>query len=411
MNRKTLTDCVQSYIDNRGITPKKLKGDFADGVTKHMVLSANNVKSKGLVKLSEVRYVNDDLYTKWMAEDIQKGDILLTSEAPAGEVLYWDSDEKVVVGQRLYALRTNTSVVDSLYLSYYLKSPKGQTEINKNLTGSTVFGISQKTFDNIMVDLPNMDRQLQIGKILKAIDDKIANNNAINAELEAMAKTIYDYWFLQFEFPDENGKPYKSSGGKMIYNEELKREIPEYWEATNIGTITECLDARRIPVSSKDRETKRGDIPYYGATGIMDYVDEALFDGDYVLVAEDGSVMDSNGNPILQRITGKTWVNNHAHVLKPVKGYDCKLLMLLLKDVQVSTIKTGSIQMKINQAKMNSIAIPDIPTVLLKQANAIFNQIDQYQLLVMKENQELATLRDFLLPLLMNGQVGFKEDV
>lgn len=251
--------------------------------------------------------------------------------------------------------------------------------------------------------------QKKIGSLLKALDSKIENNNKINAELELMAKTIYDYWFLQFEFPNEEGKPYKSSGGKMVWNEELKREIPEGWEVTTIGDVTVCHDSKRIPLTGNEREEIKGNIPYYGATGIMGYVNRPIFDGDYVLVAEDGSVMNEKGNPIIQRVSGKIWVNNHAHVLEPIKNYSCKLLMMILKDIPVAAIKTGSIQMKINQENLNKVKILDIPNEIKKQINKQFETIDKMILENNKENQELASLRDFLLPLLMNEQVGFKE--
>ena len=405
---KSLSQCLELVIDKRGVTPKKLNSDWT--ASGYRVLSANNVKTTGIEKVDDIRFVDEETYKKWMKEEIKRGDVLLTSEAPAGEVFYWDSDEKIVAGQRIYVLRTNSDV-NPLFLKYYIQSDKGQAEIRNKCSGSTVFGISAKTFDDIEIVLPDdKETQDKIADTLRTLDKKIENNNAIIAEMEAMAKTIYDYWFLQFEFSDENGKPYKSSGGKMVWNEELKRDIPDGWGVIHLGEITNCLDSKRVPLSAKDRETKKGSIPYYGATGIMDYVNEAIFDGDYVLMAEDGSVMDDNGNPILQRISGKVWVNNHAHVLEPSKGHCCKLLMLLLKDVQVLTIKTGSVQMKINQEKMNGIAMPDIPDELLKKANDIFDEIDKQQLHRRNENQELASLRDFLLPLLMNGQVTFKGE-
>ena len=238
-----------------------------------------------------------------------------------------------------------------------------------------------------------------------ALDKKIQINNQINQELEAMAKTLYDYWFVQFDFPDQNGKPYKSSGGKMVYNPELKREIPEGWGVEKLGDITICHDSKRVPLSSNDRELVKGEIPYYGATGIMDYVNDYIFDGDYVLMAEDGSVMTEKGTPILQRISGKNWVNNHAHVLEPVKNHSCKLLMMLLKDVSVMKIKTGSIQMKINQENMNKIVVPAIPLELLFEINQKLEVIDKQQLNLIEENKQLTQLRDWLLPMLMNGQV------
>ena len=257
---------------------------------------------------------------------------------------------------------------------------------------------------------PNEKEQDKLTDVLINIENKIENNNKIISTLESLAKTIYDYWFLQFEFPNEDGKPYKSSGGKMVWNDELKREIPEGWGVTNVGNITTCLDSKRVPLSSKDRESMKGPYPYYGATSEMDSVNEYLFDGDYVLLAEDGSVMDDNGFPILQRTSGKVWVNNHAHVLQPKKPYGCKLLMFILKNIPVSMIKTGSIQMKVNQENLNAFKVLSIPENLIEKANSILNPIDAKIIMLKQENQELASLRDFLLPMLMNGQVTFKEE-
>ncbi len=194
----------------------------------------------------------------------------------------------------------------------------------------------------------------------------------------------------------------------MVWDNTLKREIPNGWGSITIGEITNCLDSKRFPLSGQERKLKIGNIPYYGATGIMDYVDEAIFDGEYVLIAEDGSVMDEKGHPILQRVSGRAWINNHAHVLQPSKSHSCKLLMMLLKDVSVMKIKTGSIQMKINQANLNKIPVPNIPEKLIIKINEQLETIENKILHLGKENRELISLRNFLLPLLMNGQVGFK---
>lgn len=269
-------------------------------------------------------------------------------------------------------------------------------------------GLSVETLSTVEIALPPLNLQKKIAKVLSSIDAKIDNNNAIAAELEGMAKDLYDYWFVQFDFPDENGKPYKSSGGKMVWNEELKREIPEGWEATNIGAITICHDSERIPVSGEKRKMMIGSIPYYGATEIMGHVNRAIFNGDYVLLAEDGSVMDDSGHPIIQRISGPSWVNNHAHVLEPEKTYSCRLLMMILKDIPVVQIKTGSIQWKINQENLNKYKIANIPSALRALAVSKLEPIDSMLLDLKKENEELTSLRDFLLPMLLNGQVKVK---
>ena len=291
---------------------------------------------------------------------------------------------------------------DLTYLYYVLKS----LNLNSKQIGSSQPLITQSMLKDMIVDIEiDIEKQKIIANSISIIDQKIQINNQINQELEAMAKTLYEYWFVQFDFPDQYGKPYKSSGGKMVYNPELKREIPEGWGVEKLGDITICHDSKRVPLSSNDRELVKGEIPYYGATGIMDYVNNYIFDGDYVLMAEDGSVMTEKGTPILQRISGKNWVNNHAHVLEPIKNHSCKLLMMLLKDVSVMKIKTGSIQMKINQENMNKIVVPAIPLELLFEINQKLEVIDKQQLNLIEENKQLTQLRDWLLPMLMNGQV------
>ena len=304
--------------------------------------------------------------------------------------------------QRTYVITAkNNFNIDYIY--YYLKM--NLLSFSKKAQGSQTKFLTMKILNDFVIKNISLDNQIKISSVLKNIDQKIQINNQINQELEAMAKTLYDYWFVQFDFPDQNGKPYKSSGGKMVCNPELKREIPEGWGVEKLGDITICHDSKRVPLSSNDRELVKGKIPYYGATGIMDYVNDYIFDGDYVLMAEDGSVMTEKGTPILQRISGKNWVNNHAHVLEPVKNHSCKLLMMLLKDVSVMKIKTGSIQMKINQENMNKIVVPAIPLELLFEINQKLEVIDKQQLNLIEENKQLTQLRDWLLPMLMNGQV------
>ena len=219
-----------------------------------------------------------------------------------------------------------------------------------------------------------------------------------------MAKTLYDYWFTQFDFPNAEGRPYRSSGGEMIWNDQLNREIPKGWEVTSIGSVTQNYDSKRIPLSQNERDTMKGDVPYYGATGVMDYVNRHIFEGHFLLIAEDGSVMDAKGNPIVQMIWGKTWVNNHAHVLQGCNGYSNELLYLLLQHVPVVKIMTGSIQKKINQDNLNNYRIPQIPNSISHAFYDIVKPMFEKVRTLRLENGELTKLRDWLLPMLMNGQ-------
>lgn len=352
-------------------------------------------------------YIDEKIYREYKEKYSypKKGDILISAAGTIGKTVIFDGEDSYFQDSNIVWIENDESKVTNQFLYYFL-----QTNPFITTNGSTIKRLYNDNLrDTKIPNVPSIQQQNQITDILGTLDKKIQTNNQINQELEAMAKTIYDYWFVQFDFPDQNGKPYKSSGGKMVYHPELKREIPEGWRVEKLGDITICHDSKRVPLSSNDRGLVKGEIPYYGATGIMDYVNDYIFDGDYVLMAEDGSVMTEKGTPILQRISGKNWVNNHAHVLEPIKNHSCKLLMMLLKDVSVMKIKTGSIQMKINQENMNKIVVPAIPLKLLFEINQKLEVIDKQQLNLIEENKQLTQLRDWLLPMLMNGQVKVEK--
>ena len=245
--------------------------------------------------------------------------------------------------------------------------------------------------------------------LLGSLDEKIELNRRKIAELEALAKTIYDYWFVQFDFPNKNGRPYKSSGGKMIWNSQLKREVPVGWDICSIGELCNCYDSKRIPLSGKQRAKMRGNIPYYGATGIMDFVNKYIFDGEYLLFAEDGSVMTADGFPILQIINGKTWVNNHAHILSPRIKCSVKFLQLHFQNLPVRRIKTGSIQPKITKNNLFAFKVLSIPKNVLEMADGLFGSIQKAIQVLSQTISNLVLQRDSLLPLLMNGQVNVGE--
>ena len=245
-----------------------------------------------------------------------------------------------------------------------------------------------------------------IGNIIVNIERKIALNRQINDNLEAMARQLYDYWFVQFDFPDEKGKPYKSSGGAMVWNEKLKREIPQEWNDCKLKDFINLFDSKRVPLSSKDRGERQGVYPYYGATGIMDYVNDYIFDGDYILLAEDGSTSDAKGFPIVQYIWGKNWVNNHAHIILPKNERYMMFTYQMLKNIPAKQIETGSIQKKISQENLcgYKMVLPN-SDLLEKYENVVFPLWEKRKRCI-EEINTLTKQRDELLPLLMNGQAS-----
>ena len=195
----------------------------------------------------------------------------------------------------------------------------------------------------------------------------------------------------------------------MVWNDQLKREIPEGWEVCKLKDFIIFFDSQRIPLSSQEREKRKGRYPYYGATGIMDYVNEYIFDGEYILLAEDGSTSDVNGCPIVQYIWGKNWVNNHAHIIRPKNNRYTMFTYQMLKYIPAIQIETGSIQKKISQENLSNynIALPH-PELMEKYGNYI-NPLWEKWKLCTEEINALIKQRDELLPLLMNGQVSINS--
>ncbi|MDE6034765.1 MAG: restriction endonuclease subunit S [Ruminococcus sp.] len=251
---------------------------------------------------------------------------------------------------------------------------------------STALSILNKTqFSQIKVKIPTVKIQKKIASILSALDDKIELNNKINKNLEEQAQAIFKSWFVDFE-------PF---GGVM----------PDNWRMGKVSEIIELHDSKRVPLSGNERDKMAKNYPYYGATSIIDYVDNYLFDGIYLLLGEDGTVINSKGFPILQYVYGKFCVNNHAHIITGKSGYSVEMLYLLFNITNVRHIVTGAVQQRISQIHLKNVS------VIIPQENILkdFDKIIQPFFAVIRknrdENQRLSAIRDTLLPQLLNGKI------
>lgn len=385
---------VVSFIDYRGKTPNKK----TFGVP---LITAKIVKNGVIQEPTE--FISFEDYKGWMTRGFPMvGDVVMTTEAPLGEVAQI-KDASFALAQRIITMRGKDGLLHSGYLKYFLQSNIGQARLKERETGTTVTGIKSSELKEVLVSAPDYKTQTAIAEILSSLDDKIELNNKINQELENLAQTLFKQWFIDFEFPNENGEPYKSSGGEMVDSE--LGEIPKGWEVKQLKDFVNCYDNKRVPLSSRERAIRKGSYPYYGAASLMDYVDDYLFDGIYVLMGEDGSVTDANGYPVLQYVFGQFWVNNHAHVLQGTT-ISTELVMCLLKNTNISHLVTGAVQPKLNQGNMNkiSLAIPNdlnILNSLEMNIKSIYESVRNNT----QENQELTLLRDTLLPKLISGEL------
>lgn len=301
--------------------------------------------------------------------------------------------------------------VDKDYLYYYLLQPdiiKYVESMSARTAGQT--GVELDSLYEYPVNLPDEVTQKKISNVLKIIDDKISTNNRINAELESMAKTIYDYWFTQFDFPDENGKPYKTSGGKMVWNEKLKKEIPVGWVVIKFSDLI-TFEKGKTPERLFDDKTDISFLPYltidvvnggqpqYCATGKMPYCN-----GETIMVmdgAASGDVYVGN-----KGILGSTFA-----MLKPKKQlFSNSVIYRMLKNNEniYKKANTGSTVPHANRKFIEAmeIAVPSNISLFSKTFDTIQAKIEKCK----EENQQLTLLRDWLLPMLMNGQVSFTDE-
>lgn len=179
-NTSPLGDVIELVIDHRGITPKKLGGDWSD--YGYVALSAKNIKTGKIVQKETIRFVSPQMYKRWMPEEVERNDIFVTSEAPFGEIYLWDSDEKIVLSQRIFGLRVKKTF-DPVYLFYYMCTNAFQGELSARASGTTVTGLRQPELLKCLIRYPNLSNQKRIGNILRSIDKKIQTNSEINDNL------------------------------------------------------------------------------------------------------------------------------------------------------------------------------------------------------------------------------------
>ncbi len=313
----------------------------------------------------------------------KKGDILLTSVGTLGVPWLVDEEEFYFKDGNLTWLRCNAEILSG-YLYLWLNSAEAQNQIDAKCIGSTQKALTIETLNKFQITLPSLEVQEKIVSAVKPIESRINNNRKINENLLEQAQALYAHAF-----------PYTTAD-----------ILPEGWRLGTVGEIIEIHDSKRIPLSGAQRgKMEKKLYPYYGAASLMDYVDEYIFDGKYLLLGEDGTVVDDAGFPILQYVWGQFWVNNHAHILTGKLGYNVESLYMLFKQTPVKSIVTGAVQPKISQANLKSIAVAIPPANLLEsfndQVDAMFSFIRKNE----EENKCLATLRDSLLFKLMSGEI------
>ncbi len=414
--QESLEKLLDLIIDNRGKTPKKLGGDWSlSGIP---ALSAKNIKGGQIVSEQDIRFINERLYVRWMPEKLDAGDILLTSEAPLGELFYLKVKRDYVLSQRLFALRANKSKLNSRYLYYYLQSSVGRHELMRRLSGTAAEGIRQAELRKIQVSFPNdINQQRQIAYVLSAFDDKIEVNNKIAKTLEEIAQAIFKEWFIKFRFP----------GWKKIelVTSELGK-IPKSWEVKKIKDVATIN--KGISYSSKEIEENPSGIPMINLAnfqrgGGFNLAGIKFFTGKYksANLVKPGDIVIAMTDLTSNRevIGHPARVPSYSHWGKILISLDVcstetddlyvEFLYYLMLRKEFSYLMASSAG-GTNVSHLSKSAIENYTFLLpekkiIKQfkdfVKPIFSQVNTLEI----ENQKLAETRDLLLPKLMRGEL------
>ena len=287
----------------------------------------------------------------------------------------------------------NEGSCDINYVYYFLSQEQIKIALASKAGGAAnQANISPSDIKKLIIPLPPIETQRRIADILSAYDDLIENNRKQIKLLEEAAQRLYKEWFVDLHFPGHE-------------HTKIVDGVPEGWRYGHITDISECFDSKRKPLSSTERDRQQKKFPYYGAASLMDYVEDYIFDGIYLLFGEDGTVITSEGTPVLQYVWGKFWVNNHAHIFQGIGQYSTEFLYMLCKYMNVNDVVTGVAQPKISRGRLNEKNILIPAEKYIRKYSAIVEKWF-YKLRGLKtENELLLEARDRLLPKLMSGEV------
>jgi len=419
----SLGDIVNLVIDYRGKTPLKLGGSWSQNG--YRALSAKNIKTGAIVNEDSIRFVDEELYRRWMKDEVQRGDIFVTSEAPFGQIYYWNSDEKIVLSQRLFCLRLSEEVC-SKFVYYYMITNTFQAELDGRATGTTVIGLRQPELLKCKINLPSLAEQQRIASILSSLDEKIEVNRRINDNLEQQAQALFKSWFVDFEpFRDQ---PFVESELGMIpegwrvgrYEEIIEMTISGDWgKEKREGKYVHKVACIRGCDFQDIKNGLRGNTPERYILE-KNYQSKHFHHNDVLVEISGGTQTVSTGRvcPVSQLLIDKFNADivctNFCRVIRPIAAYAAYLYYSWLYKYNGKVMfgyENGTSGIKNFRIKdfisVEPVVIP--PADLLGK----FQQfVDSVQLQIQtrgSESSRLAQLRDTLLPRLMSGELNVNE--
>ena len=369
-----------------------LRQGFAiNAKSKHFI--SKEPTSLALLRIADMKSGSREIYIK---EDIPQSfianpcDIIYTRTGNVG--LVFRNNFGVVHNNCFTVTPNDENVLSRDFLFYLLQSQYFFEKANSLARGAAQPDLPHSLFNSIEVAYPSLNDQIRIATILSRYDILIENYQKQIKLLEEAAQRLYKEWFVELRFPGHE-------------NTKMVDGLPEGWERKKLGEILEYYDKQRKPLSSMQRMDMEKVYPYYGAATLMDYVDNYIFDGVYLLLGEDGTVITSDNYPVLQYVWGKFWVNNHAHVLRGKNGISTEYLYSMFKEMPIADVVTGAAQPKISQGRLSEKKIVVPPTNLITKwsetTKVYFDSLRNFT----EEIRLLTEARDRLLPRLMGGEM------
>ena len=357
--------------------------------SKEIIKLHNNEKLNDILYISEERY--NELKEKFDAP--KEGDILLTSVGTIGVPYIVSANDKFYFKDgNLTWFRNFSDKFNSIFLYYWLLSPEGRNQINRITIGSTQKAITISSLNKMDILLPSIKEQKAIANILSTLDEKIEINNQINERYKQLAQELFKHWFIDFEFPTENGDPYKSSGGEMFESE--LGIIPKGWK---VGCLSDLVEVR---YGKDHKNLKEGHIPVYGSGGVIRYVDTALYTFESVLVPRKGTL-----NNVMY-INHPFWSVDTMFYTVMKEQEIAKFIYCFLKTKDLASMNIGSAVPSMTTAILNKMPIIIQPLEIINRFNRILDPIFAHIGLLLEENKRLVELRDNLLKKLMKGEIS-----
>ncbi|ROI14705.1 restriction endonuclease subunit S [Epilithonimonas hominis] len=382
-----------------------------DNDGRYFLLSNKNIINGQIIISDADRRINKESFSKINKRTkLENGDLVISTVGVLGKLAIIKAENLNYDFQRSVGIvKCDEKKINTKYLYYYLNTQFFQNRLNHLSKGAVQKCLFISDLKNLEIDFPDLPTQQKIASVLSALDDKIELNNRINAELEAMAKTLYDYWFVQFDFPNAEGKPYKASDGKMVYNETLKREIPEGWEVKSLYEIANIIMGQS-PKGESYNEKKEGTIFFQGSTDFgWRFPKNRVYTSTPTRFAKENDILLSVRAPIgtMNLAMENCCIGRGLSALNSKDGYSSFLIyqMHYFKKKFDFLNSVGTTFGSLTKDELYNLVLVYPSKKILEKFENLVSEFDKKIKINSKQNQELSALRDWLLPMLMNGQV------